>query len=61
MSKGLLFWIILILWLIFGLLFWWPAAAVGGGTGYAPLGIPVIVFVLFFLLGWKVFGPPIQG
>jgi sugar phosphate permease len=49
MPMGILFWIILILCIIaviFGSA--WPLASWG------------ILLVLLFLLGWKVFGPPLQ-
>lgn len=51
MPMGILFWILLILC---GIAFF---------TGYAVGGISlsaVVVLILFFLLGWKVFGPPLQ-
>ena len=56
MSIGLVFWILMLIWLVFGIWAfraaptpWQPAA----GSGFA--------FVLFFLLGVKVFGWPISG
>jgi len=55
MTIGFIFWLLMIIWLVFGI--WsfrstpnWPFAA---GSG--------LVFVLLFLLGWKVFGWPIAG
>jgi len=57
MTRGLLFWILMILWLLFGLWWWWPAA----GASYLVLGFPVLLFVLLALLGWQVFGPAIKG
>jgi hypothetical protein len=57
MSIGFIFWLLMLLWLVFGI--WshrglapgsWPYAA---GNGFA--------FVLFSLLGWKTFGWPISG
>lgn len=61
MSKGLAFWLIWLVCLIFGLYLGWPEQGVGTGVSFRPLGMTVIQFVLFALLGWKVFGPPIQG
>ena len=57
MSRGLLFWILMILWLVFSLWWWWPI----GGASYLVLGFPLLIFVLLALLGWQVFGPPIKG
>lgn len=56
MSLGLCFWILWLLCLVFG--FWsiYPAAG-----GIRVVGFPLIVFILLTLLGWKVFGPPIQS
>jgi hypothetical protein len=53
MSRGLLFWILMILWLIFGL---WAAWPLGWGFGSTAL-----LFILLGLLGWQVFGPVVKG
>jgi hypothetical protein len=53
MSRGLLFWILMILWFVFGLWASWPL-----GWGF---GSTVLLFVLLALLGWQVFGPAIKG
>lgn len=55
MSKGLLFWILMILWLLFGLWTHWPI------TGYSAIGNMFLLFILFAILGWQVFGPPVKG
>lgn len=58
MTLGLIFWIIMLLWLLFALAwnFNW------GGVGpHGPLGNSLLLFVLFLLLGWRVFGAPIHG
>jgi hypothetical protein len=57
MQKGLLFWLLMLLWLVLGLWVTWP---VGGGA-YGPVGVNLLLFVLIALLGWKEFGPPLQG
>lgn len=57
MSKGLLFWLLMILWLLFG--FWGFYSAWTGQ--YVLAGGSLLLFVLLGLLGWKVFGPPVQG
>lgn len=56
MSKGLLFWVIMIIWLIFGLFTNWPA----GGSRPWPLGAHIILWILLALLGWQVFGAAIR-
>lgn len=53
LSLGLVFWLIMLLLLIFSLLNSWP--------NHYLIGMNLISFVLFGLLGWKVFGPPIHG
>lgn len=57
MTFGLAFWIIMFLWLVFSLAwnFNW-----GNMGSMAPLGNAVLLFILFLLLGWKVFGAPIH-
>lgn len=55
MSLGLMFWILMFLWLVFW--FWdWRSP-----TGWGPAGHSGLAFVLFLLLGWKTFGAPIHG
>lgn len=54
MSFGLVFWIIMLLWLLYGFWGYWqphPNALWGHG---------LILFILFLLLGWKTFGPPLH-
>lgn len=55
MTFALAFWILMLIWFVFGVL--WPAA-----TGpWHPIVNAALLFVLFLLLGWKVFGPPLHG
>ncbi len=50
MPIGFIFWLIMIIGLILCLI------------GYGPVwAVPLVLFVLLALLGWKVFGFPIQG
>jgi hypothetical protein len=57
MSIGLLFWILMILWLIFGFAYQ-SAPDRFGPYGWA--GGSVLLFILLGLLGWGEFGPPIR-
>jgi hypothetical protein len=57
MTRGLIFWVIMLVWLVFSL------AVFGGYLGgtYAVGGGALLHFVLFLLLGWQVYGPPVRG
>lgn len=57
MSIGLIFWILMLIWLIFGFV-WWRGVVAGPYWGW---GNALLPFILFLLLGWKVFGAPIHG
>jgi hypothetical protein len=61
MSLGLIFYVIMLIWLVLG--FWWSWPSTPGPTPvtWAPLGSNLLLFILFLPLGWKVFGPPIHG
>jgi hypothetical protein len=56
MTRGLIFWIILLLWFL---------VIIGGISGflsgYGPMANTVLLFILFLLLGWQVYGPPVRG
>ena len=53
MTLGLAFYILLLIWAIFGTWWSWPNRQLVGGN--------LLCFALFLLLGWKVFGPPLHG
>ena len=61
MSLGLAFWIIMLLWLILGIVWAWPAPSPYPYHAWLPLGSTLLLFVLFLLVGWRVFGPPLHG
>lgn len=55
MSIGLAFWILMLIWLIFGFI------QHGGHVGaYGFYGHTLLLFILLLLLGWSVFGAPIK-
>jgi hypothetical protein len=58
MSLGLLFWLIMIIWFVLGIFRNWPGATVDGRL---LMGGALLEFVLFFILGWRVFGFVIQS
>jgi hypothetical protein len=60
-TIGFLFWLLMLLWLLFSLYWGYRVDRAGGFVTFAPLGVNFIVYVLFFLLGWQVFGFIIQG
>jgi hypothetical protein len=56
MTRGLIFWVIMLIWAIFFL------AVFGGFAGrYGAEGGALLNFILFALLGWQVYGPPVRG
>ena len=55
MPKKYIFWVLMILWAIFGLFPAWPHTHTEF-SDFGPFGREVIVFCLFFLLGWHCFG-----
>lgn len=56
MTRGLIFWVIMLIMLILAIC--WHFALLGA---YGPIGMGVVVYILLVLLGWQVFGPPIRG
>jgi len=57
MSIGLIFWILMLLWLVMGFWLYWPGRP---AQPYGMFGTTLFLFVLFLLLGWRVFGAAIQ-
>ncbi len=58
MSVGFVFWLLMIIWLILGVVWW---RKVPPDTSYVVVGGNVLIFILLCLLGWGVFGFPISG
>ncbi len=58
MPLSFLFWILMIIWGIFGIGFTWRSS---DGSIHYVLGGNLLLWILIALLGWKTFGWPIQG
>lgn len=58
MQIGFAFWVLMLLWLVFGLWSGWPTA---GTPNYRPLGSTLLLFILLGLLGWHAFGAPLHS
>lgn len=56
MSFALVYWIIMLVWFVFGL---WASLPLGPNSPRV-IGGHVAIIVLFVLLGWRVFGPPVH-
>ena len=59
MSFQLLFWVLMLFWLVFGLWSNWPATG-SPGPAFKPLGGTLLLFILLVILGWKTFGSPVH-
>lgn len=55
MTFTLIYWVLMLFWLVFSVWRNYPL------TDRLSLGGSVLEFILFFILGWAVFGPPIRG
>ena len=55
MSFGLIYWILMLFWLVFGVWRSWPRGAAPNPAG---VGGDLLLFILLVLLGWKTFGAP---
>jgi hypothetical protein len=55
MTLGLAFWIIMLIWLVFGGLLHFGVVA-----GAWAAASTLLLFVLFVLLGWQTFGAPLH-
>lgn len=51
MSIGLLFWVLMVIWVVF-----WGWGRTAGGSPYWPHYNGWLLWVLFFLVGWRIFG-----
>lgn len=58
MTRGLLFWVLMVIAFVFYLGVFAAPAYVGH---YGGMGGALLNFILFGLLGWQVYGPPVRG
>jgi len=58
MELKTIFWVLWLLWAIFGAYSGWAMTGADRGRWY---GNNLLLLVLFFLIGWKVFGFVVQG
>jgi len=58
MPIGIAFWVLMMIWFVFGLIANWPGGAVPAWGGIVS---NVLLFVLFALIGWHVFGAVLHG
>jgi hypothetical protein len=55
MPISLVFWILMLVWLVGGLYWRWPA-----GGAWGPVVPDLLAFLLFLILGWHAFGAPLR-
>ena len=53
MSFALCYWVLMLVWLVFGLWTSWPNVRGSAGN--------VLLFILLTLVGWRVFGAPLHS
>lgn len=53
MTLGLVFWILMLIWLVVGAWQAWP--------NYQAVGGSLLLFLLLLILGWHSFGPPVHA
>lgn len=61
MTLALAFWILMLIWLVFGLYLGYIGRAQPAPPYHFFLGSNLLLFILLLLLGWGVFGPPLHG
>jgi len=57
MPLSILFWVLMILWFVLSI---WAGYIPGQPYPYRAVGGNFLLFILFVILGWKVFGSPVQ-
>lgn len=57
MSLAVLFWMLMVIWLVFG---FWSGYSPGQPYNLRNWGGSMLNWILFAVLGWQVFGAPIR-
>jgi hypothetical protein len=57
MTKELLFWVLMLIWLVFGA---WVDYVPGQPYPFRRFGSNFLTFILLVILGWQVFGSPVK-
>ena len=57
MPLSILFWVLMVLWFVLGL---WIGYVPNQPYQFRAVAGNFLLFLLFCILGWKVFGPPVQ-
>ena len=61
MTRGLIFWVLMLIWFVFALVLNFGSASFGGYAHAGTIANSFLEFILFLLLGWQVYGPPVHG
>lgn len=61
MTRGLIFWVLMLIWFVFGLLIAFAPSTLGSYAHVGSGANTLLLFILFVLLGWQVYGPPVRG
>jgi hypothetical protein len=61
MTRGLIFWVLMLIWFVFALVLSFAPGSLGGFVRGGATANEFLLFILFVLLGWQVYGPPVRG
>ncbi len=61
MSRSLIFWVLMLIWFVFALVINFGGSSLGGYAHGGEIANTFLFFILFGLLGWQVYGPPVHG
>jgi hypothetical protein len=61
MTRALIFWVLMLIWFVFGLVINFAPGTLGNYAHVSAAADTILFFVLFLLLGWQVYGPPVRG